>query len=726
MSDFFSTNLNLDDWDVLLKKDELAEEPVPISTFVQDRKYLGLPELSDIQTEIIRYSTQVLKPETLVKLMGEDEGLLYHRKYTVNEVVAQLGKGSGKDHCSRIAQAYIVYLMHCLRDPLDYYNKAHGVSIDLVNLAVNAKQAQQVFFDPLKNVLMASPWANEVGFEPRVQEIFWFERPVRMFSGHSESEGWEGYEVLSVVLDEISAFKTSIELKGDQRAKGSADQIYNMARASVVSRFPNVGKVVLLSFPRFKGDFIQQRYDAVVDENKREETAIDTEFGVIGRKTWAIKAATWEVNPARTKEDFDDEFYRNPIDARARFMCEPPEMVDAYFKDADSVRNAFSRHDDPMEEDGTFKKWFTGTDGYTRYIHVDLGLKRDRTGLAMVHSPGLKEVNTYMGVERLPVVNVDFVHAWQAGHGEEINYSQVRSMIVDLCRKFEVASVTLDMWQSADIIQSLRSNGINADWHTVKKSDYDTLSTCIYDGRLRGYWNPLLVEDELLKLKLLSNNKVDHPTTGCFVGETRIPLPDGRSKMISELDGKEITVFSCDKKGRVVEGVARGRKTTETKYLIDVVLDNGSTTRCTPNHQWMMDDGTYKHAQDLIPIEDRLMPIRLGCSKFGVSDDRARRIRHLIHIVLDEAVPVYDLEVDEYHNFALQAGVFVHNSKDLADAVAGATMMCIENFVSDSEIEIEILDDSLDFDDEEEIVAKITKPKAEEIPEELQEWLEII
>jgi hypothetical protein len=36
-----------------------------------------------------------------------------------------------------------------------------------------------------------------------------------------------------------------------------------------------------------------------------------------------------------------------------------------------------------------------------------------------------------------------------------------------------------------------------------------------------------------------------------------------------------------------------------------------------------------------------------------------------------EPCRVYDLEIEDNHNFALAAGVFVHNSKDLSDAVAG-------------------------------------------------------
>jgi hypothetical protein len=501
MSDIFGINLELKDFDRLLKQEELEEEPVSIQTFVQDRKYLGLPELSPIQLEIVRHSTQIFKEKTLQKLYGEEEGSEWYKKYTDNEVICMLGKGSGKDHCARISIAYTAYLLHCLRDPLSYFGKANGVYIDLLNLAVNAQQAQRVFFEPLKNLLLSSPFFNEVGFEPRVSEIFFFSRPVRCFSGHSESEGWEGYEVLTVILDEIAAFKTDAELRGEVRSKGSASAIYNMSKLSVMSRFPEVGKVILLSFPRYKGDFIQTRF---INANEKNEP-----------KTWTIKAATWEVNPTIEREQLESEYIRNPIEARARFECEPPNMEDAYFRDPDLVRKAFNYADSPIDEDdSSFKRWFNGSDGRTRFIHVDLALKRDRAALCMVHSPGMKEIQTSMGVETLPVVNMDLVHSWEATVGNEINFASIRQMIVDLCRKFDVALVTFDRWQSVEMIQSLRAQGINADFHSVKKADYDTLLTAIYDTRLRGYWNEILVEEELLKLRLFGNNKIDHPATG--------------------------------------------------------------------------------------------------------------------------------------------------------------------------------------------------------------------
>ena len=500
MSDIFGLNVELDSLEKLLRHEELDEYPVPLDVFVTDRRYLGLPDLSEIQTEIVKMSTQIFKLDTLIKLHGEEEGNRIYDTYTQNEVICQLGKGSGKDHCARITLAYTVYLLHCLRDPLGYYGKATGVYVDLLNLAVNAQQAQRVFFEPFKNLLLSSPWFNEQGFEPRVSEIFFFSRPVRCFSGHSESEGWEGYEVMTIILDEIAAFKTDNELKGDVRSKGSASAIYNMSKLSVMSRFPEIGKCILLSFPRYKGDFIQQRYDSSIEKNEP--------------KTWAIKAATWEVNPTIERHQLESEYIRNPIEARARFECEPPHMEDAFFRDADIVRSAFNVGEDPLDEDGSFKKWFNGSDNFTRFIHVDLALKRDRAALAMVHCPGLKDVNTGLGIESLPVLNVDLVNSWSAAPGDEINFASIRALIIDLCRRFSVAIVSFDQWQSVEMIQSLRGMGINADFHSVKKTDYDTLMTSIYDKRLRGYWNHILVEDELLKLKLLNGTKIDHPTSG--------------------------------------------------------------------------------------------------------------------------------------------------------------------------------------------------------------------
>ena len=98
------------------------------------------------------------------------------------------------------------------------------------------------------------------------------------------------------------------------------------------------------------------------------------------------------------------------------------------------------------------------------------------------------------------------------------------------------------------------------------------------------------------------------------------------------------------------------------------------------------------------------------------------KVRCVIPVELDTPVPVYDLEVDQWHNFALSAGVFVHNSKDLADAVAGAVYNCVTRSPRNINDEVDIHD----YDD----VRLLTKgvggndiTKKPPMPSEIEEFL---
>lgn len=47
------------------------------------------------------------------------------------------------------------------------------------------------------------------------------------------------------------------------------------------------------------------------------------------------------------------------------------------------------------------------------------------------------------------------------------------------------------------------------------------------------------------------------------------------------------------------------------------------------------------------------------------------RVRLVTKLTMPIAVPVYDLTVHELHNFKILNGPYVHNSKDISDALAG-------------------------------------------------------
>ena len=516
----------------ILDGEEFEERPVDLRTFVTSPEYLGLPPLSELQYTLIEKSSQIYKEATLKKLFGEKEGERIY-KQTCTEVIAQLGKGSGKDYSSTIAVSYIVYLLLCLKDPATYYGKPPGDSIDILNIAINSQQANNVFFKGFKTRIDRSPWF--VGkYDPKASEMK-FDKAITVHSGHSEREAWEGYNVIVVILDEISGFAIE-NTTGHDQAK-TADAIYEMYRASVDSRFPDFGKVILLSFPRFKNDPIQKFYNSVIAEKEtiirshRFKMDEDLPEGIEGNefeieweedhinsylipKVYALRRPTWEVNPTRSIEDFKVAFYKNSLDALGRFACMPPEMIDAFFKSREKVERSFNNAALAVDKFGRLEEWFKPDPDKKYFIHVDLAQKHDHCAVSMAHVErwvNVRVTNEYS--QPAPIVAVDAVRYWTPTPDKSVDFTEVKDYILSLrTRGFNIGVCTFDRWNSHDMMQQLKSYGIHTEILSVAKKHYDDMAMVVLEERLNGPHIPLLI-DELLQLKIM-RDRVDHPRKG--------------------------------------------------------------------------------------------------------------------------------------------------------------------------------------------------------------------
>jgi hypothetical protein len=516
----------------ILDGEEFEERPVDLRTFVTSPDYLGLPPLSDHQYNLIERSSQIYKESTLIKLYGEEEGKAMFKRTCV-EVIAQLGKGSGKDYSSTIAVSYIVYLLLCLKDPAAYYGKPPRDAIDILNIAINAQQANNVFFKGFKMRIEGSPWFAGK-YTDKASEIK-FDKSITVHSGHSEREAWEGYNVLVVILDEISGFATE-NTTGHDQAK-TADAIYDMYRASVDSRFPDFGKVILLSFPRFKNDPIQKFYESVIAEkeiitrtqllklNQDLPDGIEgNEFEVaweedhiisyVYPRVFALKRPTWEVNPTKKITDFTVAFHKNPADALGRFACMPSDAVDAFFKSRTKIEGAFNKAALAVDQFGRLEEWFKPEDGKEYFIHVDLAQKHDHCAVAMGHVDkwvDIKVTDTYS--QPAPIVEVDAVRFWTPTPDKSVDFTEVKDYILALrTRGFNIKVCTFDRWNSHDMMQQLKAYGINTEILSVAKKHYDDMAMVVLEERLSGPHIPLLI-DELLQLRIM-RDKVDHPRKG--------------------------------------------------------------------------------------------------------------------------------------------------------------------------------------------------------------------
>ena len=132
------------------------------------------------------------------------------------------------------------------------------------------------------------------------------------------------------------------------------------------------------------------------------------------------------------------------------------------------------------------------------------------------------------------------------------------------------------------------------------------LSEEFYSGpsakQLYPYWKKAIIK--------VFNNPVRINTvviTGCFVGDTKVPLLDGTVKTMRELADeygleKTFWVYSVDSEGNVVPGKAKNaRKTGVNREVWKVTLDNGQELYCTPDHKFLTADLKYVQAKDLTP-----------------------------------------------------------------------------------------------------------------------------
>lgn len=155
----------------------------------------------------------------------------------------------------------------------------------------------------------------------------------------------------------------------------------------------------------------------------------------------------------------------------------------------------------------------------------------------------------------------------------------------------------------------------------------------------------------------------------CFSGDTEIYTTDDEIGEISFVNlvrkiksGEDIWTYSCKPTGELISAkIIAADKIKSTDRLCKVTLDDGEEIKCTPDHEMMLANGSYKKAIDLVP----------GDSMMTLSWNSAISYKVASVEIINLEVPedVYCLEVDTpEHNFPLAAGIFVKNCEGLSAA----------------------------------------------------------
>lgn len=154
------------------------------------------------------------------------------------------------------------------------------------------------------------------------------------------------------------------------------------------------------------------------------------------------------------------------------------------------------------------------------YVHLDGGLRSDRFGFAMSRVTEQITVTTTSAVSGVevskisPAVETPLVFGIKALPGSEVPFWKVRVFLVYLrSQGVNIALITCDGYQSADMMQLLIKLGFNAKYASVDrtKDPYLKLSSNILLGLIKMPKSPIL-RNELMNLQNLPK-KIDHPAT---------------------------------------------------------------------------------------------------------------------------------------------------------------------------------------------------------------------
>lgn len=272
------------------------------------------------------------------------------------------------------------------------------------------------------------------------------------------------------------------------------------------------------------------------------------------------------------------------------------------------------------------------------FVHIDTSLKGDRTGIGCVAAMGYRYASRYnltkggMETTKEIVYHQVFSVGIQCPKGSEISFQKTREFIYYLKNTlgWNIKAITLDGFQSFDSRQQFETMGFkDSKILSLDKTPdgYMMLKSAIYERRI-SLLNLSVLEQEIIQLERNNmSGKIDHPVDGCFTGDTKIRLVDGRTLTILELMNeqkyKTNWVYTVNEQTKKIEP-KRIKKVFQTKItsdLVKVTLDNGESVMCTPEHRFMLRDGSYEEAQNL-HCGDSLMPLYTKISNDGLNGYR--------------------------------------------------------------------------------------------------------
>lgn len=474
------------------------------------------------------------------------------------EVIFDEAIGSGKSFKLSILAAYVAYKLLCLRNPQKFFNLAPSSKIAIMNMSVSATQAKKVVFGEIKNKIDYSPWfqrnyppnpriRSELQFNPSPPVVEVGDKTVykNIFIIPGSSSGFAplGYNLFCGIIDEATLWR-------DTDNKDYVEEVYDIIRRRITSRFMDKGLIVLGGSPMYSTDFLEKRikeHEGIPDDQNSkimvrrrshwdakfpdykgpvfyfhledskvfiDTTELEKERNRVTKKAgtnWKEAIATFDAQIKKIPMMYYDEFKSNPEGSKRDLGGWPSDTISSFLDTPGIVDETINyKREDPVRTAFIFKKWFGPVKKNAWHtLHLDLAITGDTCGVAMGHPDGYDENG---GIKTF----IDFVMEIQGTKENPVQIEDIRKMIYSLTRMgFMIGKVTMDGFQSVDNMQILRKNGYIAEYLSLDRTlrPYEEWKSALYENRINMYHHDKYI-NEAKKLEKIKNKKIDHPRTG--------------------------------------------------------------------------------------------------------------------------------------------------------------------------------------------------------------------
>ena len=557
-----------------LKYSDFEEIPVDIMTFISDERYLGRGLW--IKDEFTGERKCTVFPYWIEKLQEIFPDNITTR---YNTVILTGSIGLGKSFIAVVCQLYLLYRMLCLKDPYTYYGLQPIDKITFSMLNVTIEAAQGVGWDKMQQLLQSSDWFMERGNmnASRTNPQWQPPKGIELVFG-SSNRHVVGRALFSNFSDEVNfGVGNNVE-----KQKAKLKKMISQIDARMISRFGKGTYLPTMNIIASSKDSEQAFMESYIDmkrQNESKTTLIVDEpqwvvrndkgspddpgsfYVAVGNKFLAhellpINATEEEVNAYREKgylmlkvppiyrEAFEDNIDLALTDnagistsSSTKYISgirlnqiKTDEYKNPFNKDVIEVGNA---PDDINQYSNFFDLAKVNPKDMSRplFIHLDMSLSGDKTGIAGTWITGKRpgvvgEENTGRELEFKAAFSVSV----KAPKGYQVSFEKTRNFIRWLRdRGFAIKCISMDTYQSANMAQTLTSDGFKTQILSVDRVDtvgtengrparvckpYAFFKTTIYEQHLKLYRKCDLLTEEITNLERLSDGHVDHPKNG--------------------------------------------------------------------------------------------------------------------------------------------------------------------------------------------------------------------